>query len=188
MRNLIIITILFFKTICQAQVPIGDDELSEIWRCTSHDPEEEATDDYYPPDFRAGLLYYKILSQYSDTIVEVYWPACECDEDANYSQLDTCIVPERVIYKDKSYTVKGIGFCAFRRCMKKLRKVILPNTITYIAQGAFNECDSLTNINIPASLKRVGPPDAFMTPYIYRIYKQLPDSIEYVWGVNINPW
>lgn len=183
MKRIFIICLLCIGTLCSAQlVVIGDNDLSEIWRCTT------VEDDYYPlPDFKAGLLYYRILSQYSDTIVEVYDSACDCDEDANYSQLDTCIIPQKVIYEGKSYTVKGIGVSVFLHC-SKLKKVVLPNTITYIAHGNFMYCDSLLNINIPTSIKRVGPTNFGMNPYVENMYKQLPDSIERTPYADINPW
>lgn len=187
MKYIIILTILLFSTICQGQVTIGDDDLSEVWKCVNKWDEELAEYDYEIPDFKAGLLYYKILSQYSDSIVEVYTSACKCDEDSNYSQLDTCIVPERVIYKGKTYIVKGIGFGVFFKC-SKLKKVVLPNTITYIAHGNFEFCDSINSLNIPYSVKRIGPLNWSMNSYVESIYKQLPDSIERVRWADINPW
>ena len=187
MRNLIIITILFFNTICQAQVPIGDDDLSEIYKRLNQWEEERAEYDYEIPNFKAGLLYYKILSQYSDSIVEVYSCPGSCNEDPFYSQLDTCIVPDRVIYKGKTYIVKGIGFGAFYNC-SRLKKVVLPNTITYIAHGNFMYCDSIMNLNIPMSVKRIGPSNWGMNSYVQSLYEQLPDSIERVRWKDINPW
>ena len=185
MKKVLISSILFVSIVCFGQiVEKGDNDLSEYYKCV---------DEYYDsdefPDFKAGQLYYRILSHYSDSIVEVYDPACRCDEDTNYSQLDTLIVPEKVLYKGKIYVVKGIGAAAFIRC-HRLKKVVLPNTLTYIAPDAFNECDSIISINIPRSVKRVGRPNsAWMSQYVYNVFKQLPDSVEYLQcGYDINPW
>lgn len=187
MKNIFISCMLFISVLCSGQTMIGDDDLSEIWKCNP-DTTIEVEDDYYYPDFKAGLLYYKILELYSDTLVEVYPPQCECANDKNYSQLDTIVIPEKVIYKEKIYTVKGIGWGAFDGC-KNLKKVVLPNTVTYIARYAFDGCDSIMSINIPSSLKRIGPPSWELNSYMEDVYKQLPDSIEYVpYGLGINPW
>ena len=168
---------LLVSVTCYGQVVImGDGNLSAAGKCIPA-PEEEAEDDYYPPDFKAGLLYYKILEQYNDTLVEVYPGSCRCDEDVNYSQLDTCIVPDKVFYNGKMYTVYGVGFATFSNC-SKLKKVILPNTMKYIAPGNFEYCDSIKSITIPPSIKQVGKPNWSMNEYVQEVYKQLPDSVE----------
>lgn len=184
MKRLLIINILLFiNTICTAQlIAIGEEDLSDYYECW-----DIYTDDNYDPDFKAEGLYYRILKMYSDTLVEVYSSLCECDSDANYSQIDTCTIPERVVFNGKIYTVVGIGNSVLNNC-SRLKKVVLPNTITYIGPWAFDYCDSLVSINIPTSLKRVGRPHPFMGDFMREVYKQLQDSIEYVWGVNINPW
>lgn len=185
MKPTLFISMLFVSAaLCYGQIiVIGDDDVSEAWRCVPT-PEEEVEDDYVSPDFKGGLLYYRILSQYSDTVVEVHPGSCNCNEDANYSRLDTLTVPERVIYKGKSYLVRGIGFSAFYGC-QKLRKVVLPNTITYIAPGAFDNCDSLKSINIPASVKRVCYPNYRMNPYVYEVFRRQPDSIKYRFNIPL---
>lgn len=183
MKRILITFMLFICAICSAQsIVVGEENLSDYYNCWSI-----YTDDNYNPDFKAGALYYRILSIYSDSLVEVYSSLCECDSDVNYSQIDTCIIPEQVIFNGKMYTVVGIGSSVLNNC-SRLKKVVLPNTITYISPWAFDDCDSLVNINIPTSLKRVGHPHPFMGDFMREVYKQLPDSIEYVWGVNINPW
>lgn len=190
MKNILIICLLCISATCLGQnIVIGDDDLSEIRKCDPSPEEIEILEyDYYPPDFKAGLLYYRILDYISDTLIEVYMPQCECIEDKNYSQLDTVVVPEEVIYNGKTYIVKGIGWMAFNGC-KNLKKLVLPNTITYIATAAFDGCDSLMSINIPSCLKRIGPPSWYLNSYMKDIYKQLPDSIEYVrYGWGITPW
>lgn len=183
MKRMYIIGMLCMSTMCFGQVvETGDSDLSEFYKCV---------DIYYDsndfPDFKAGSLYYRILRQYSDTIVEVFYPACKCFEDTNYSQLDTLVVPEKVIYNDTAYIVKGIGFGAFSDC-PKLKSVVLPNTIVYIGPYAFDGCHNLMNINVPTSLKRIGPPFWDMSPCLEEMYKLLPDSIEYVRWANINPY
>ena len=172
MKYTLIFSLLFINTICIGQVVIEkNDNLFEFYRCWDANLNEDD-----PPDFKDGLLYYKILKQYGDSVVEVYHSACWCDEDVNYSQLDTCFIPAEVMYNGKTYIVKGIGYGAFYGC-SKLKKIVMPNTLTYIAPMSLNFCDSLTSINIPTSLKQVYKPNWTMNPYIYDIFKQLSDKI-----------
>lgn len=189
MNRVLFVFMIFGCTMCFGQITmIGDDNLSAFGKCMDGDNDTLTLEDEYNyPDFKAGKLYYRILSNYSDTIVEVYDSFCRCDIDENLSQLDTCIIPDRVIYEGKIYTVKGIGYGVFQTC-PKLKKVVLPNTITYIAHGNFMYCDSLMSINIPPSVKRVGPPNFGMNSYVESVYRSLPDTIEYVRLADINPW
>lgn len=188
MKRLIFIVFLSVNTICSfgQSIVVGNADLSEAYKCLPSS-NESIIDDYDFPDFKAGLLYYKILEQYNDTLVEVYPGSCRCDEDVNYSQLDTCIVPDKVFYNGKMYTVYGVGFAAFSGC-SKLKKVILPNTMKYIAPGNFEECDSIMNITIPPSVKQVGKPNWGMNEYVQEVYKQLPDSVERILVTPYLPW
>ena len=175
------------NVICYGQVVvIGDGNLSAAGECIPT-PEQVTVDDYYPPDFKAGLLYYRILNPYCDTLVEVYPGSCDCDKDVNYSQLDTCVVPNKVSYNGKIYTVYGVGWATFSGC-SRLKKVVLPNTMKYIAPGNFEECDSLMSIIIPPSIKQVGKPNWSMNEYVQEVYKQLPDSVERTLVTPYLPW
>lgn len=56
--------------------------------------------------------------------------------------------------------VKEIGINAFFSC-GKLKEVIFNEGLEIIQRGAFSSCPRLTEINFPASIKKVGP-DAFL--------------------------
>lgn len=56
--------------------------------------------------------------------------------------------------------VKEIGINAFFSC-GKLKEVIFNEGLEIIQRGAFSSCPRLTEINLPASIKKVGP-DAFL--------------------------
>lgn len=60
---------------------------------------------------------------------------------------------ETVEYEDGCKRVENE---IFADC-KKLKKVILPNSIVMIGSSAFNNCISLTDFNFPKSLKYIGP-------------------------------
>lgn len=65
------------------------------------------------------------------------------------------VVPEKVSYNDKQYTVTSINSSAFSSC-GYLNSVVLPDTITEIGEAGFNSCGALTTINIPKNLKTLG--------------------------------
>lgn len=66
------------------------------------------------------------------------------------------IVPESVVYDSASYTVTGIGWCAFLDS-KRLVSISLPNTITDIKEWAFHSCAGLTGeFKIPQGVIQIG--------------------------------
>ena len=54
----------------------------------------------------------------------------------------TVIVPDHVSFRDKDYTVTGIGVAAFKNCAD-LDSIVLPATIEYIDDEAFYGCSGL---------------------------------------------
>ena len=64
-------------------------------------------------------------------------------------------IPASVEYGGKSYTVTGIGYQAFNFSFN-LTSVIIPNTVTYIAEWAFISCNKLSFVNIPNSVTTIG--------------------------------
>lgn len=61
------------------------------------------------------------------------------------------VIPEEVVYKDKTYKVTSISNFAFREC-SKLTSITIPNSVTEILRGAFHGCTGLTSIPIPNSV------------------------------------
>ncbi len=51
--------------------------------------------------------------------------------------------------------VKNIGMSAFRQC-HFLKRITIPNSITYIDWDAFYKCESLTSLVIPDSVRYIG--------------------------------
>jgi len=64
-------------------------------------------------------------------------------------------IPETVNYSSQNYTVKEIGYDAFRNCTGLL-SVTIPNSITNIEGYAFYNCTGLTSITIPNSVTVIG--------------------------------
>ena len=72
-----------------------------------------------------------------------YW-----DENDNYPNLLSVVIPETVIYNDEEYRVVSIGYSAFAFC-RRLTSVVLPKTLRKIEESAFWGCSSLTSIVVP---------------------------------------
>ena len=64
---------------------------------------------------------------------------------SNYS--GEIIIPNLVEYNGKNYTVTSIGSCAFRE--SSLTSINIPNSVTRIGEDAFFGCPNLTSIYVP---------------------------------------
>ena len=93
-------------------------------------------------DFEVDGIYYNIVSE-TESLVEV------TSGDNEYSGNVT--IPQTVTSNNKSYTVRYIGYYAFKYC-KDLTNVTIPNSVTAIAYEAFYNCSNITNITIPNSV------------------------------------
>ena len=69
------------------------------------------------------------------------------------------VIPEKFTYNGKFYTVTGIGAEAFSHC-ESLTEIELPSSIKEIGNLAFLWCTGLNQINIPDSVKNISS-DAF---------------------------
>ena len=69
------------------------------------------------------------------------------------------VIPDSVTWRGKTYCVTGISDHAFYEC-NSLTSVVIPNTVKNIGEKAFCSCTRLTSIILPDSLKTIGK-DAF---------------------------
>lgn len=95
-------------------------------------------------DFVVDGIYYR-HSNNTDDVVSVI-------RNDNYS--GAVVIPEVVVYEDKTYKVTGIHDSAFGST--SITSVTIPNTVTYIGKGAFANCVGLTKITIPESVIKMG--------------------------------
>jgi hypothetical protein len=95
-------------------------------------------------DFKTGGIYFKRLDKSN---VEV--------SRGTYRMSGDVIIPSRVKYNKRFFTVKGIGDNAFVLC-NQLKSVSIPSTVTYIGTTAFGGCTSLKSIVIPRSVTQIG--------------------------------
>lgn len=93
------------------------------------------------------------------------WNARESEFSLNKETLNTALIKEGVI---------NIGVCAFYGC-ENLITVDFPESLTIIADNAFNRCHALNNIDFPDSVKSIGS-SAFYECYAL-IEVILPESL-----------
>ena len=67
---------------------------------------------------------------------------------------DIVVVPEKVTYDGKEYTVTAIGENAFNHD-DELLSVLLPSTIESIGMGAFRFCPKFKSLTLPANVRQV---------------------------------
>lgn len=68
-------------------------------------------------------------------------------------------VPEQVTIDGKNYVVTGVDEGAFANC-QSITKVMLPATVKVLGEGAFVNCRAMTEVNIPAGVTEI-PSAAF---------------------------
>lgn len=100
---------------------------------------------------------------------QTYW-----DENDNYPNLLSVVIPEMVMYDDEEYRVVSIGYAAFAFC-NCLASVILPKTLCKIEESAFWGCSSLTSIVIPNGVTVIEKNAFYDCPKLTTI--ELPDSL-----------
>ena len=82
-------------------------------------------------------IYYNFSG---DEATVISWPL---DGGKTYS--GSIVIPESVVYNEKSYNVTSIGMQAFRGC-SGLISVNIPESVTSIGGGAFSDCTGLSSI------------------------------------------
>ncbi|MGM9832747.1 MAG: leucine-rich repeat domain-containing protein [Candidatus Limisoma sp.] len=101
----------------------------------------------YAYDFDVDGIYYNINPD--GETVSVTYKGFDID---SYS--GDVVIPSKVPYNGKTYTVTEIGEQAFER--NSLNSVIIPNSVTKICERAFCDCNDLTLVIIPESVTMIG--------------------------------
>lgn len=97
-------------------------------------------------DFEADGLYFTIISP-KDLTVSV--------DGAVNKDTDKVVIPQTVVYKNKTLTITRVGSEAFKS-YKNLQSISLPNTMLSIGESAFEEDELLVDVVLPDSLLRIG--------------------------------
>ena len=104
-------------------------------------------------DFEVDGIYYDITSS-SDLTVAVTYQGNNYDSYSNeYS--GSVVIPEKVTYDSKEYSVTSIEYAAFRVC-SGLTSVTIGNSVTSIGSNAFRGCSGLLSVTIGNSVTSIG--------------------------------
>lgn len=96
-----------------------------------------------------GIYYYRT----SATELEV---ACKVFSDNNRTAYSGAVtIPATVTYNGKTFNVTSIGEYAFRDC-NSLTSITIPSSIKSIKSYAFYNCTSINGITIPAGVTELG--------------------------------
>ena len=126
-------------------------------------------------DFYEGGIYYTITN----------WNAVEVSAPDYYSSYSGDIVIPSTVTVEVSqyyetypmtYTVTGIGYNAFKSSY--ISSITLPNTIEYIDDAAFYNCDYLQEIEIPNSVYSIGESAFGYCTGLTSI--EIPNSVDYI--------
>lgn len=97
-------------------------------------------------DFEADGLYFTIISP-KDLTVSV--------DGAVNKDTDKVVIPQTVVYKNKTLTITSVGSEAFKN-YKNLQSISFSNTVLSIGESAFEEDELLVDVVLSDSLLRIG--------------------------------
>ena len=124
--------------------------------CSGNDPKIIKTEEYQD-NWDKNL---RIRATYEDSTVVVFALRSNNSQEVVVSSIEqlnpkgTVIIPEKITSNKVPYSVTSIDEEAFSG--NDVRDVTIPNTITDIADGAFEGCERLVSINIPNSVTSIG--------------------------------
>ena len=119
--------------------------------------------DEMPPDFKVDGLYYNFLEGDNVEVTHPYRPALPTESASNaatqdspdeYANLTELTIPSTVTYEGNVYHVTRIGHHAFDQC-ENLTSVDIPNSIKSIGIRAFSWCSALTSIVLKGGLEDI---------------------------------
>ena len=156
-------------TVNGADELIAEEQLAEL-TATQLDlvdtaPEEENQNDTFTSVNSAGIsITYTIIENATESengavIVGKRGTGTGKDDPSMRAVGDTVTgeiqIPETVTHEGSTYTVREIGYCAFR-ARNSITKIVVPNTVTRISDMAFSACTSLMEVTIPNSISELG--------------------------------
>ena len=115
------------------------------------------------PDFQVDGLYYNFLEGDNVEVTHPYRPALPTESASNaatqdspddYANLTELTIPSTVTYEGNVYHVTRIGHHAFDQC-ENLTSVDIPNSIKSIGIRAFSWCSALTSIVLKGGLENI---------------------------------
>ena len=119
----------------------------------------------YAKTYKSGKIKTKTTKNYADPNAKKVTEKVTVSKNGNGKVVEistkakTIIIPEKVMAGTESYVVKSIAAYAFQY-NSRIKKVVIPGTVTSIGDKAFFMCKNLKTIELTASIKSIGN-DAF---------------------------
>ncbi len=104
-------------------------------------------------NFEVDGVYYNITSETDLTVEVTYEGLYYYSKDNEYT--GEVVIPKKVTYNKKNYSVTSIGYSAFEGC-SGLTSITIPNSVTSIGSSAFIGCSSLEELYISSSVTSIG--------------------------------
>lgn len=120
-----------------------------------------------------GLLYY-ITSENEATVYATN--LSDADSLTFIASDSTIVIPNQVTYNDKDYPVTSIGSNAFASVYQPVKKIILPEDLKNIGDGAFWGLPITGTLDLPQNLKYIGNSAFYGCAYLTDV--TLPDSLQ----------
>lgn len=120
-----------------------------------------------------GLLYY-ITSENEATVYATN--LSDADSLTFIASDSTIVIPNQVTYNDKDYPVTSIGSNAFASVYQPVKKIILPENLKNIGDGAFWGLPITGTLDLPPNLKYIGNNAFYGCVYLTDV--TLPDSLQ----------
>ena len=154
----------------------------------------------YGHDFKVGNIYYCLITDRPGEVKVVNEINAQLNECKSYS--GTVDIPETVIYANKSLRVTEIGNSAFYKCKdltnvsipesvkiidnyafseSGIKSITIPNSVTSIRTGAFEDCDGLTSITIPNSVTKISDRTFYRCSGLRNV--TIPNSVTSIGGI-----
>ena len=114
-------------------------------------------EDYYE-HVQIGDLYY--ILDATNQMAAVTYKSYHYDTDGSILfnedwNITSITIPSSVEFESVTYTVVGIGACAFCHCFG-LNSITIPNSVAVVGDYAFFLCYGLTSVTIPNSVTSIG--------------------------------
>ena len=99
------------------------------------------------------VIYYEWANSEKTELSVSYTSKYNSSYYSNYS--GNVLIPESVIYESNTYRVTAIGDYAFINC-EGLTSINIPNSVKSIGVSSFEGCSGLTTVTIPNSVTNIG--------------------------------
>ena len=108
-----------------------------------------------------ALLLFPLLAHAEDVEIDGLWYRLNAEDmtaqvicsQGGQPYSGDVVIPEKVSYEDAEYSVTSIRSAAFRE--SAITSIEIPNSVKDIGVYAFEDCSSLTSVDLPSDLTSI---------------------------------